>query len=175
MGPQEGRGWPHADRDPEFDPGSAEGPISGFTNQAAALGTNKFQDVITEVLIPVVDKFEITAGYRYSDSEFKNLVSGDAAGSTDDAYKLELSWAPLDIARVRASFQHAVRAPNFTELFDSTTANPQYFDPGSGTTNARNGGNAAQIRSLCNAVGGGLGPSIDPAAHPGSPETGSRA
>jgi len=72
---------------------------------------------------------------------------------SSDAYKLELSWAPLDYARLRASYQRAVRAPNFGELFDGGGSAPQYFDPCSATSVARNGANAAQVRALCTATG----------------------
>ncbi len=140
----------------DFDPGSASGPVSGFNAQSAAGGTNKFNDVFTEVLVPVVENFEVTVGYRYSDSEFKDRTTGMSSGSTDDAYKLEMSWAPIETTRLRASYQKAVRAPNFTELFDGTAANPQYFDPCSVTTNARNGASGAQLRSLCLQAGGGF-------------------
>jgi iron complex outermembrane recepter protein len=151
-----------------FDPGAASGPISGFNTQAPALGTNSFQDIFTEALIPIVNgapwaqSLEVSVGYRSSKSEFNDLqnnVSSD--GSTDDAYKLELSWAPTDNLRTRASYQRAVRAPNFEELFDGSAANPQYFDPCSVTTGFRTGANAAQAREICRLAAGGLGAAVD--------------
>lgn len=153
-----------------LDPGAAGGPISGFNVQNPAVGTNKFEDVFTEALIPIVNdapwakSLDLSLGYRLSSSEFKDLQNGLASDkSDDDAYKIELSWAPIDYVRTRASYQRAVRAPNFTELFDGGGSNPQYFDPCSITSNARNGAAGAQLRELCRTAGsgGGLGTAVD--------------
>ncbi|MCP5360113.1 MAG: TonB-dependent receptor [Steroidobacteraceae bacterium] len=154
-----------------FDPGSAGGPISGFNVQNPAGGTNAFKDLFGEALIPLVrdaawaKSLELSLGYRLSDSEFKDTANGVATdGSSDSAYKVELSWAPSDLLRLRASYQRAVRAPNFGELFDGGGSNPQYFDPCSVTSAARtSGANAAQLRALCRDAGqiGGLGAAVD--------------
>lgn len=154
-----------------LDPGAAGGPISGFNVQDPAGGTNSFKDVFTEALIPLVKDaswakaLELSLGYRVSDSKFKNTATGeDTNGSTDDAYKVELSWAVNDSVRARASYQRAVRAPNFGELFDGGGSNPQYFDPCSVTSVARTtGANAAALRALCRDAGeiGGLGGAVD--------------
>ena len=52
----------------------------------------------------------IEAGYRYSDY---------STGFTTDTYKAGMDWAPIDALRFRASFQHAVRAPNVGELYST--------------------------------------------------------
>ena len=62
---------------------------------------------------------------------------------SDLAYKAELSWEPIKELRVRASYQRAVRAPNFGELFSGGSAFPQIFDPCSVTTAFRTEGGAA--------------------------------
>jgi outer membrane receptor protein involved in Fe transport len=54
----------------------------------------------------------IEAGYRFSDY---------STGFSTDTYKAGLDWAPVDMLRFRASFQHAVRAPNIGELFSSAS------------------------------------------------------
>jgi outer membrane receptor protein involved in Fe transport len=142
-----------------FDPGSGGGPISGFNAQNPNSGTNSFEDIFTEALIPLTanqpwaQTLDLTLGYRFSRSEFTDGITGNTGGSEDSAYKAELSWTPLDYARVRASYQHAVRAPNFGELFGGGGSAPQYFDPCSTTTQARNGANAVQLRALCVATG----------------------
>jgi outer membrane receptor protein involved in Fe transport len=142
-----------------FDPGSGGGPISGFNAQNPNSGTNSFEDIFTEALIPLTanqpwaQSLDLTLGYRFSQSEFTDGVTGNTGGSNDSAYKAELSWTPLDYARVRASYQHAVRAPNFGELFGGGGAAPQYFDPCSVTTQARTGADSAQVRALCAATG----------------------
>jgi len=154
-----------------LDPGAAGGPISGFTTQDPASGTNAFKDLFTEALIPLAsDKswaksLELSLGYRLSDSKFKNTATGiETDGSSDNAYKLELSWAVNDVFRTRASYQRAVRAPNFGELFDGGGSSPQIFDPCSVTSAARtSGANAARLRTLCATAGeiGGLGAAVD--------------
>ncbi len=154
-----------------LDPGSAGGPISGFNVQDPASGTNSFKDVFTEALIPLASNaswakaLELSLGYRVSDSSVKNTITDIATdGSTDDAYKVELSWAINDSFRARASYQRAVRAPNFTELFDGGGSSPQIFDPCSVTSVARTtGANRAQLRTLCRDAGeiGGLGAAVD--------------
>jgi outer membrane receptor protein involved in Fe transport len=134
----------------DLDPGALSGAISGFTTQQDAGGNNEFKDVFFEALIPVVDTLDVSLGYRYSRSQFedtvKNLVS-DSSG--DNAYKVELSWEALESTRLRASYQRAVRAPNFGELFDGGGSAPQYFDPCSVTSDARNGPDGADVRQLC--------------------------
>ncbi|MFO1455217.1 MAG: TonB-dependent receptor [Steroidobacteraceae bacterium] len=154
-----------------FDPGAASGPISGFNVQDPAGGTNSFKDVFAEALIPLAKdaswakSLELSLGYRLSDSQFKNTATDeDTDSSSDSAYKVELSWAPSDLMRVRASYQRAVRAPNFGELFDGGGSNPQYFDPCSVTSTARTSGSArTQLRELCRLAGeiGGLGAAVD--------------
>jgi outer membrane receptor protein involved in Fe transport len=140
--------------DYDFNPGSSGGPVSGFNVQSPAGGKNTFMDYFAEALIPIIPSLELSVGYRSSKAEFKDTVSGTESDSTtDDAYKFELSWKALDSLRLRGSYQRAVRAPNFGELFDGTASNPQYFDPCSVTSEARNGPNAAALRTLCNEAG----------------------
>ena len=143
-----------------LDPGSSGGPISGFNSQVPAGGTNKFKDYFLEGLIPILKdapgarSLEVGFGYRKSDSEFTDTVNqGPSPSSSDDAYKIEVSWAPLDDVRVRASYQRAVRAPNFGELFDGGGSAPQYFDPCSVSSALRTGPNGAQATALCIATG----------------------
>lgn len=68
----------------------------------------------------------IEAGYRFSDY---------STGFSTDTYKAGLDWAPIDMLRFRASFQHAVRAPNVGELFSSSSvALDGSSDPCAGAT-----------------------------------------
>lgn len=134
----------------DFDPGAASGPISGFNAQQANSGQNSFEDLFGEMFIPLVrdmpfiQSLDMTLGYRHSRSSFTDGVSGDTGGSSDSAYKVELSWQPVDFARVRASYQRAVRAPNFNELFGGSGSAPQIFDPCDINSNA-----ASTIATLC--------------------------
>jgi iron complex outermembrane receptor protein len=135
-----------------FDPGVLSGPISGFNTQLAVKAKNKFEDLFLEALIPIVENVEASVGYRYSTASFQQ--EGESAPSkSSDAYKLELSWQALDFVRLRASYQRAVRAPNFNELFDGGGSAPQYFDPCSVTGVQRTGPDAAAMRALCEATG----------------------
>lgn len=146
-------------RDFEYilDPGAAGTAIYGFNSQAAAGGNSTFKDAFTEILIPILkdaplaDSLDLSLGYRYSDSSFKNLIAPYQTGDdTNDAYKVELSWGPTEFMRTRASYQRAVRAPNFSELFDSNTSAPQYFDPCTFGSVARS---VAGVNALCVANG----------------------
>lgn len=58
--------------------------------------------------MPLAQRLEAGAAYRYS--------SYSNAGATN-TYKVSLEYQPVDDFRLRGSFQHAVRAPNTTELF----------------------------------------------------------
>jgi iron complex outermembrane receptor protein len=154
--------------DYSFDPGAASGPISGFNTQKADSGTNAFYDIFAEALIPLVkdapyaQSVDLSLGYRYSWSEFQDRITGvsrDSRGSP--SWKIELSWAVVDELRFRASVQRSVREPNFGELFAGGGSAPQYFDPCSKSSNARDPSNPdiAGINNLClnSGFNGGVG------------------
>jgi outer membrane receptor protein involved in Fe transport len=138
-----------------FDPGALFGPIAGFNTQLPIEGTNEFTDYFAELLLPILrdqpwaESLEVTLGYRSSKSDNADLVNGiDADSVTSDAYKVEVSYAPIDEVRFRGSYQRAVRAPNFGELFAGGGSFPQIFDPCSVGTFFRTSTGAAG-RNLC--------------------------
>jgi iron complex outermembrane recepter protein len=142
-----------------FDPGTLFGPIAGFNTSTPDHGTNSFTDFFAEARIPILkdasfaQSLELSLGYRRSKSDFNDIqngVNGDPQNS--DAYKVELSWQPIDSLRVRGSYQHSVRAPNFGELFSGGSSFPQYFDPCSITSNFRTSGGAGAA-ALCQGTG----------------------
>ncbi|HEU4626171.1 MAG TPA: TonB-dependent receptor [Steroidobacteraceae bacterium] len=144
----------------DFNPGSGAGPISGFNTRSPEGGNTTFNDVFTEALLPLVrdaraaKSLDLTLGYRYSQSQFKDVINNlESEKSKDSSYKAELSWQPLDVLRLRASYQRAVRAPNFSELFQAGGSFPQIFDPCSRNTAARTGANAAAVADLCAQTG----------------------
>lgn len=144
-----------------FDPGAASGPISGFNAQNPEGGTNRFNDIFSEALIPIAkgaefaNSLELSLGYRYSNSKFVDKIKNiEGKSKSDSTYKADLSWEPIDTLRGRASYQRAVRAPNFNELFAGGGSAPQYFDPCSVTSNFRRTGGAA-ASALCAATGVG--------------------
>jgi iron complex outermembrane receptor protein len=75
-------------------------------------------ELFVEARLPLIEgktgaqALSIEAGYRFSDYSL---------GFETDTYKAGLDWAPVDMLRLRASFQHAVRAPNVGELFTPAT------------------------------------------------------
>lgn len=142
-----------------FNPGTLNSPVAGFNTANPARGTNSFTDFFAEVLIPVVadaewaKRLEFSLGYRYSESQFIdefNGIEGDTR--SDSAYKIDMLWEVNDIALVRASYQRAVRAPNFDELFSGGSSFPQFYDPCSIGTAARTNGGAA-FDALCIGTG----------------------
>jgi iron complex outermembrane receptor protein len=150
-----------------FDPGALFGPIAGFNTSTPDLGTNSFFDIFGEIRAPIMDTLELSLTARHSKSDFNDIQNGvDGTPSKDFAYGGTLSWSPLDSVRLRASYQHSVRAPNFGELFSGGGSFPQIFDPCSATTDFRTSGGAA-ARALCVATGVGNSTADSFAATPG--------
>lgn len=150
-----------------FDPGSLFGPIAGFNTSTPDLGTNSFLDFFGELRAPIMDNLELSLTARHSKSDFNDIQNGiDGAPSKDWAYGGTLSYSPIDSVRLRASYQHTVRAPNFGELFSGGGSFPQIFDPCSATTNFRTTGGAAAT-NLCVATGVGAATAATFAATPG--------
>jgi iron complex outermembrane recepter protein len=146
-----------------FDPGSLFGPIAGFNTSTPDLGTNSFFDIFGELRAPIMDTLELSLTARHSKSDFNDIQNGvDGSPSNDFAYGGTLSWSPLDALRLRASYQHSVRAPNFGELFSGGGSFPQIFDPCTTTTNFRTTGGAAAT-AICQTAGatGGLGGQVN--------------
>jgi outer membrane receptor protein involved in Fe transport len=159
-----------------LNPGTASGPISGFNTQTPAGGTNQFRDLFAEVSLPLARKaswaqsLDLTLAARSSQSEFEDTVANLASDKQrSNTFAINLTYQPVSSLRVRGSVQRAVRAPNFTELFDGGGSAPQYFDPCSVTSAGRTGRtglDAAQLRVLCRDVGtanggAGLGSNVD--------------
>lgn len=141
------------------DPGALSGPISGPNVVNVAAGKNSFRDFFAEVRLPIAagspwaESLELNLGWRYSKFKSTNTLTGvDGAPSGDHTYKAELSWAPIPELRLRSSYQRAVRAPNFGELFAGGGSAPQYYDPCSVNSQFRQGNlgaSVAQALNLC--------------------------
>jgi outer membrane receptor protein involved in Fe transport len=95
------------------------GDLSGGSGASPTIDeSTDVSESFIEVRVPLVQDrsgaqdliFE--AGYRYSDY----ALSGGA-----DTYKFGLQWQPIDSLRLRASFNHAIRAPSLLELFTPQT------------------------------------------------------
>ncbi|MEQ1724941.1 MAG: TonB-dependent receptor [Sphingopyxis sp.] len=150
-----------------FDPGSLFGPIAGFNTSTPDLGTNSFLDFFGEFRAPIMDTLEVSATVRSSTSDFNDIQNGvNGSPSTDWAYGGTVTWSPIDQVRLRASYQHSVRAPNFGELFSGGGSFPQIFDPCSASSNFRTTRGAAAT-ALCVATGVGASTVGTFAATPG--------
>ncbi len=153
-----------------FDPGSASGPTSGFTNQTPSAGRNSFKDLFAELSVPLlrdapmVKSLELHFAARSSESEARdNILGTDTPKTRSGSWSADFSWETSDSMRIRGSAQKSVRAPNFGELFGSTSSAPQIFDPCSVTSVGRTtGANAARLATLCRDAGqaGGLGGAV---------------
>ncbi|WP_237709181.1 TonB-dependent receptor domain-containing protein [Sphingomonas elodea] len=94
----------------------------GATNSDGIISVN---DAYAELEVPLVanvpfvHELTVNGGIRYSG--YVNEQRSTASRSTYTAwtYKAELAWAPIDGARLRASYNRAIRAPNIAELFAS--------------------------------------------------------
>jgi iron complex outermembrane receptor protein len=106
-------------------------------------------DVYVEAAIPLladrpgVESLETVLGYRYSDY---------ASAGGVDTWKAELLYQPVPAARLRGSYQRAVRVPSIFELFLPGTSNFVDFDPPepcSVDSDQRNGPDAQLVEALC--------------------------
>lgn len=93
-----------------------------------------------EIEIPLIEdkpffkSLTINGGLRYSSYDNKQSSTGIKSGYNVWTYKGELSWAPVDDLRVRASYNRAIRAPNVGELFASqAVGNVNGTDPCAGS------------------------------------------
>ncbi|MBV8782719.1 MAG: TonB-dependent receptor [Gammaproteobacteria bacterium] len=110
-------GYEHRKDTVTFSPDAAEtsGALAGFSG--ALVNINESYDIneaFVELRAPIAHNlpglYDLTAdvGYRYSDY--------NTTGTTN-TYKFEVQYAPIRDARLRFSFDRAIRAPNLIELF----------------------------------------------------------
>jgi outer membrane receptor protein involved in Fe transport len=97
--------------------------------------------------VPFIHDLTVNGGLRYSD--YTNRQGSTATTSHYKAwtYKAELTWSPIDGARVRASYNRAFRAPSISELFGGRgIGNVALNDPCAGAS-------PATSLSACKATG----------------------
>lgn len=143
----------------DFDPDDiiASGRSAGFNQAPPLSGGYTVREVSAELYMPLVkdaswaQSLDTTVGIRLSDYS----TVGSAL-----AYKAEGNWTVNTVVGFRGSYQRAVRAPNIDELFTPPEEDfpPLVENPCNASSEVRRGADAAQIRSLCTALG------IDPAA-----------
>ncbi|MPT48199.1 MAG: TonB-dependent receptor [Sphingobium sp.] len=84
---------------------------------------------------PFFQSLTINGGLRYSSYDNKQNSTGIKSSYNVWTYKGELSWAPINDLRVRASYNHAIRAPNVAELFAAqAVGNVNGTDPCAGSS-----------------------------------------
>jgi outer membrane receptor protein involved in Fe transport len=98
--------------DPVFNRDVAD--ISGFNPADAVAGSTDSREIFIEANFPLISdarfaqSLELALGYRYADHSNSGGI---------DAYKSEAIWKLAEPWTVRASFQHAVRAPDIGSLY----------------------------------------------------------
>lgn len=123
------------------------GDVIGFNANDNINAQTDVAEIYVEALIPIVESFEATVGYRLSDY---------STAGTVESYKGELMWSPTDSMTLRGTYQRAVRAPSIDELFAPITESFPAIDedPCSNDSAARTTGpNVAQVEQLCIAQG----------------------
>jgi len=122
----------------------------------------------TEVIAPIVsdkpfaDELQVEAGIR------RSRYTIDAPGTpkfSTTTWKIAGDWAPVRDIKIRANYQHAVRAPNIAELFTpiATGLTNLNTDPCAGAAPLNN----ANLRAICLAQGAPAG-SIGTITNPSS-------
>jgi iron complex outermembrane recepter protein len=110
-------GYDHRKDTVTFHPDGAEtsGVLAGFSGALVNIDEGyNINEAFFEARLPIAHDapgvYDLTAdaGYRYSDY--------NTSGATN-TYKFEVQYAPIEDARLRFSFDHAIRAPNLIELF----------------------------------------------------------
>ncbi|MBB3169187.1 TonB-dependent receptor plug domain-containing protein [Simiduia aestuariiviva] len=103
------------------------GDVLGFNAGEATVGSYSSRELFGEIDIPLVegapfaDSLSLWGAYRYSDYSNIGGVS---------SYATTLSWAPVEMVKLRTGYQRAVRAPNVSELFlGSSNGFPGAVDP----------------------------------------------
>jgi iron complex outermembrane recepter protein len=166
-----------------FNPDAIEmsGQLSGLSGALVPISESyDIDEAFVEARLPIAHDlpavYDLTAdtGYRYSNYS--------TTGSTN-TYKFEVQYAPIQDARLRFSFDRAVRAPNLIELFlPASYGNENVFgsDPCAGAPAAsllvpceRTGVTAAQfainpktgVNSITQCVSGQCGESIQGNSH----------
>jgi outer membrane receptor protein involved in Fe transport len=104
----------------EFDTAFATGDLAGQGGPTQNIaGQYTVVDYFAEVRVPILegragaDLLSVNGSYRYSDY---------STNKTTDSYGLGIEYAPVKTAKLRGSYQQAVRAPNIVELFTTQGA-----------------------------------------------------
>jgi iron complex outermembrane receptor protein len=134
----------------EADPILFSGDVIGLNGNAPIDGTESVLEFYSEALATLfesrstVQKLDLEAGIRWSDY--------DLAGSVT-TWKAGLDWRLTESLRFRTMYQHAVRAPNNSELFTQQSVSADFAigqnesDPCSASANPVANGNADKCQA----------------------------
>lgn len=146
---------------------------NGTTNADGDVNvTEGFGEIEVPILqnMPFAHELTFDTGWRYSAYHNNQQSTGYSSNFNATTYKAELDYAPNRQVRLRASYNHAIRAPNITELFSQqSVGNVNGVDPCSGKTPTaslqaceKSGATAAEYgfipecpAQVCDALGGG--------------------
>jgi iron complex outermembrane receptor protein len=93
----------------EADQAFASGDLAGQNQPVRAVkGSYTLNEIYGELRVPVMDVVNVSGSYRRSAYD---------PGETTDTFGVGFNAAPASFARLRGSYQRAVRAPNANELF----------------------------------------------------------
>lgn len=137
------------------DADTAAGNLSGSGGPTKGLsGEYGVKEIFGEVRVPIIEGAfmaeQLTANASYRHSRYSTDTKTNTSG-------LGIEWAPVKMAKLRASYQKAVRAPNLVELFQAQGNNlyDNDADPCAGATPtasltqcARTGVTAAQYGTI---------------------------
>jgi iron complex outermembrane recepter protein len=126
------------------DPATAAGELSGSGGPTKGLaGGNTVNEVFGEMRLPLIEK-----------APFADLLQATLSGRTSsystgfkaNTFGAGLEWAPVKEAKLRASFNRAIRAPNLVELFTAQGNNlyDNNEDPCAGATPTQSLANCAR-------------------------------
>ncbi len=107
-------GYEHRKEKGEFKPDefSAEGLTTGGASDPLK-GSFSVDEIYGELLLPVLDNFDVSASLRYSDY--------DTVGSAT-TYKIGFDWGITEELRARATYSTGFRAPNIEEINTQASA-----------------------------------------------------
>ena len=112
--------------------------------------TEGFGEVIAPLVQdkPFMQALELTGGIRYS---HYNIETQPSRSFNTTTWKGGFTYQPVSAVKFRGVYQHAVRAPNISELFSPVTTNitSLSFDPCAGAAPTQ----SANLRAICIAQG----------------------
>lgn len=114
------------------------------------IGRYNVKELFAEVMIPLIDGM---AFVDVLDLELAARVANHSITGTDFTYKAALNWGIVEDVRARATYSHAVRAPNIAELFAPSSIGGQRITDPCHFQNLNSGPNPTNRQANCAALG----------------------